>query len=105
MRAPAHGPRRGMLRYRLVHARELLLQLRERILVPQLRAYVDEHEPQRGGQGNCDEDAEEAKERTAAQQREDDDGGTEPDDPADGGRDDERGLRVPQDPVHNRYYG
>src|SRR5437870_13792686 len=102
MRAPAHGPRRGMLRYRLVDARELLLQLRERILVLQLRAYVDEHEPQRGGEGNCDEDAEEAKKRSAAQQREDDDGGMDPDDAAADERDDRMVLRVPKDRVHER---
>src|SRR5256714_4634149 len=73
-RAPTDrtGRRSGWRRMRHV---ELLLELRERIFIAQLRANVDEDQAKRRCDGNRDEHAEQTVERAAGEQREDHDRG------------------------------
>src|SRR5438445_8694875 len=73
VRAPAQRARRrcgrGMLDL------ELVFELRERILVAELCANVDQDQPERRGDGHRDEDAEQTVQRATGQQRKDHDGG------------------------------
>ena len=79
---------------------ELLFELRERILVAELCANVDQDQAKGRCDRNRDEDAEETVERASGQQREDHDGGMQLDDPADDQGYDEVVLRVAKNRVH-----
>ena len=101
-RSPRNPRRIDGLPHRLGRLGELDLELREGILVAELRADVDQDQPQRGRERDREDDAEETEDRAARQQREDDERRVQPHGASDHRGNDQVVLGVTQDRVDRR---